>query len=123
VEVLAKEGIKLRVIRGAVFRPKPPAPVAALRGEQGLPALPPVPRQSRGRPALGAGFEGVGTSLAGHPRADPKRWVFQVADPHVKIALIQEAGKMPPVVGTSLAAAMVSLAVRARKSWSSLMRR
>src|SRR5208283_2706375 len=114
---------ELGVVRGAVLRPVPPAPVTALGGQQRFLCLRQRGLVHTAGPALGMSIHSAGIGFASVPKkiqAVTSSWCPIHTS---KLALIHEAGKIPVVVGISPAAAIVSVAVRARKSLSSLMSR
>src|SRR5277367_5463686 len=77
----------------------------------------PVAVGASGRPSACASAARAYASLASQSSsqaATSSGWPIQTS----KLALIHEAGKIPPVVGTSVAAAMASLAVSALNSGS-----
>src|SRR5579872_5113115 len=92
-EMLSEERIELGVVRRAVFRAIPPAPIAPLRRQQGF----------KCRLKCGFGW-GVGAalcfcihssrvSLASIPQQFPRGDVFGVADPHVEICVDPGTGE------------------------------
>src|SRR5260370_31083045 len=89
------ERIKLRVIRGAVFGAEPPAPVAALGGQQRFAGL--LKRRFGGSvgPSLLSCFDGVSVGLARIPQQFPGGDVFSVPDPHVKVCVDPGSGENP----------------------------
>src|SRR5260370_939916 len=66
-QVLAIKRVELGVVRGAVLRAVPPAPVAALRREKRFPGFPEGGFGGGVRSSLFASFEGARVSFAGVP--------------------------------------------------------
>src|SRR6266481_4098708 len=86
-QVLAEKRVELRVIRGAVFRAKPPAPIAALGGQQGFARLA-ERRFARGiLAAFRARIRGASKRFSGVPEQLPGRDIFAVSDPHVEVRI------------------------------------
>src|SRR5271170_6402456 len=85
--MLSVEGVELRVVRGAVLWPIPPAPVTSLRGEQGF--LRPLQALFRWR-FCALVLTGVNSSCKGFtrvPQQFPGSHVFLAADPDVEICV------------------------------------
>src|SRR5262249_50725164 len=92
-EVLAVERIEFRIVRGAVLRTVPPAPVAAFGGEQRFFGFfQRIFGWSARRFAIErilSVFESVGPV----PEPSPSGNVFSVADPHVEVGVDPRSGK------------------------------
>src|SRR5689334_21719024 len=91
--MFAVKRIELRVVRSAVLRAEPPAPIAALRRQKRLVGILSAGFCGCAGPSLLVCINGARISVTGVPEEFPGRNVFLVANPNVKIGVNPGSGK------------------------------